>query len=98
MLRNTSAVHGEHSGFAHNIAADPRVRLNDADGGEREPRSSRNPTRRGVYARSGLRALAEDPKTLRIDFDEGRVSAPRHRWRFEIVVSAVGVAGLAARP
>ena len=70
------AVHGEHSGFAHNIAADPRVRLKRRGrwriGTARfiEPDAA-TVARFGAYARSGLRALAEDPKILRIDFDEG---------------------------
>jgi len=69
------AVHGEHSGFAHNIAADPRVRVKRrgrwrAGTAQFVECDAAMVARFGMYARSGLRALAEDPKILHVDFDE----------------------------
>ena len=68
------AVHGEHSGFAHNVAADPHVRLKRRgrwrSGTASFVEADHDITARfSLYARSGLRALAEDPMILRIDFD-----------------------------
>jgi deazaflavin-dependent oxidoreductase (nitroreductase family) len=69
------AVHGEHSAFAHNIAADPQVRLKRRGRWRRgvarfvEPDAA-TLARFGVYPRLGLRALAEDPKILRIDLED----------------------------
>lgn len=68
------AVHGERSGFAYNIAADPQVRV------KRRGRwhcgtasfSAVDETTRsrfGLYARAGLRTFAADPRILQIDFE-----------------------------
>lgn len=68
------AVHGEHSAFAHNIAADPRVRVKRR-GRWLEGSASWRPidddvlARFGRYARSGLRSFASDPMVLQIDMD-----------------------------
>ena len=61
----------------HNIAADPRVRVKRRARWRTGTAQFVEPdavtlARFGVYARSGLRVLAEDPKILRIDFDEVR--------------------------
>ena len=69
------AVHGEHSGFAHNIAADPHVRIKRRGRwrtGTAQLVECDDATiaQFGVYARTGLRTLAHDPKILRIDFVE----------------------------
>lgn len=68
------AVHGEHSAFAHNIAADPHVRLKRRGRWRKgvarfiEPDAAAV-ARFGIYPRLGLRALAEDPKILRIEME-----------------------------
>lgn len=69
------AVHGEHSGFARNIAADPRVRVKRR-GRWRAGTASFHPlddeaarSRFGPYARAGLRTFGADPMVLQIDFE-----------------------------
>jgi deazaflavin-dependent oxidoreductase (nitroreductase family) len=67
------AVHGEHSGFAHNIGADPHVRVKRRGrwrDGTATFRAIDEATlsRFGRYARSGLRTFAADPMVLQIDF------------------------------
>jgi deazaflavin-dependent oxidoreductase (nitroreductase family) len=68
------AVHGEHSGFAHNIGADPHVRVKRR--GRWHPGTARlvpadeaSLAGFGRYPRSGLRTFGHDPMVLRIDFD-----------------------------
>jgi deazaflavin-dependent oxidoreductase (nitroreductase family) len=68
------AVHGEHSGFAHNIAADPRVRVKRRGRWQNGTASFQaideaDLSRFGRYARSGLRTFAADPMVLQIDFE-----------------------------
>jgi deazaflavin-dependent oxidoreductase (nitroreductase family) len=69
------AVHGEHAGFAHNIAADPRVRLKHR-GRWREGRAALVPLdpaivrRFNLYARSGLLgAVAIDATMVRVELE-----------------------------
>lgn len=68
------AVHGEHSRFAHNIAADPRVRVKRR-GRWRDGTATFQPVddatlrRFGRYARLGLQTFADDPMALRIDLE-----------------------------
>jgi deazaflavin-dependent oxidoreductase (nitroreductase family) len=68
------AVHGEHSAFAHNIAADRHVRVKRRGrwhAGTARFLAVDEPTisRFGFYARSGLRTFGADPRILRIDFE-----------------------------
>jgi deazaflavin-dependent oxidoreductase (nitroreductase family) len=68
------AVHGEHSGFAHNIAADPRVRVKrrgrwHSGTAQLAPVDDAALAAFGRYARAGLRAVAHDPMILRIELD-----------------------------
>jgi deazaflavin-dependent oxidoreductase (nitroreductase family) len=68
------AVHGEHSSFARNIAADPRVRLRLRGrwyGGTAsvEPLDDAVVARFNAYARSGPRAIGIDPKLVRVELD-----------------------------
>lgn len=68
------ALHGDHSGFAYNIAADPRVRVKRRgrwyDGtASLVPIDESTIARFGPYARSGLRAFGADPMLLHIDLD-----------------------------
>ena len=68
------AVHGAHSSFAHNIAADPRVRLKRRGRWRSGTARLVDPddttiARFSRYARLGYRTLGDDPKILRIDFD-----------------------------
>jgi deazaflavin-dependent oxidoreductase (nitroreductase family) len=68
------AVHGEHSAFVRNIAADNRVRLKMARRW-REGTASIEPVDQAVlnrfsgYARIGPRALGIDPKLIRVGLD-----------------------------
>lgn len=68
------AVHGDHSSFARNIAADPRVRLKL--GGRWRPGSaSLLPMdeallrRFGLYARTGPQVLGIEPKLVRVELE-----------------------------
>jgi deazaflavin-dependent oxidoreductase (nitroreductase family) len=68
------AVHGEHSGFAHNIAANPHIRVKRRGrwhSGTASLVAVDEPTisRFDLYARSGLRAFGADPMILRIDLE-----------------------------
>ena len=68
------AVHGAHSAFAHNIAADPHVRLKRRGRWRTGTAELVEPDDASLqhfssYARLGYRTLGEDPKILRIDFD-----------------------------
>jgi deazaflavin-dependent oxidoreductase (nitroreductase family) len=68
------AVHGPHASFAHNIAANPRVRLK-LRGRWREgnaaivPFDSETLARFNRYARLGPRTLGIEPKLVRVDLD-----------------------------
>jgi deazaflavin-dependent oxidoreductase (nitroreductase family) len=68
------AVHGAHASFAHNIAANPRVRLR-LRGRWREGTAALAPldpamvARFNVYARMGPRTLGIEPKLIRVDLD-----------------------------
>ena len=68
------SVHGAHASFAHNIAANPRVRLR-LRGRWREGTAALAPldpamvARFSVYARMGPRTLGIEPKLIRIDLD-----------------------------
>lgn len=68
------AVHGDHSAFARNIAADPQVRLKL--GGRWQPGSaSLLPMdeallqRFGLYARTGPQVLGIEPKLVRVELE-----------------------------
>lgn len=69
------AVHGEHSGFAHNIAAEPVVRLRRL-GRWRTGRARLEPldpvilARFSRYARGGPTTFGIDPRLLRVDLDD----------------------------
>jgi deazaflavin-dependent oxidoreductase (nitroreductase family) len=68
------AVHGEHSSFAHNISANPRVRLK-VNGRWRSGTAGLAPydpatvARFNAYGRIGPKKLGIEPKLLRIDLD-----------------------------
>ena len=68
------ADHGDHSAFAHNIAAHPRVRLR-IGGRWRSGTAALVPIdpdvvrRFNPYARTGPRTFGIDPKLLRIELD-----------------------------
>jgi len=66
------AVHGARSSFAHNIAADPHVRVKRRGRWYSGTASLLEPDdvtlrRFSLYARLGHRLLGEDPKIVRID-------------------------------
>ena len=68
------AVHGDHSSFARNIVADPRVRLKVRGrwrGGTATlvPMDPSVVDRFSRYARSGPRTLGIDPRLVRIELD-----------------------------
>ena len=68
------AVHGEHSGFAHNIASDPNVRVKRRGKwrtgiAKFVAADDSTISQFGLYARSGLRAFGADPMILRITLD-----------------------------
>ncbi|HEX5762732.1 MAG TPA: nitroreductase/quinone reductase family protein [Solirubrobacterales bacterium] len=68
------AVHGEHSAFARNIAAEPRVRLKLRgrwrEGFARlEPLDDAMVARFNPYARSGPRMIGIEPKLVRVELD-----------------------------
>jgi deazaflavin-dependent oxidoreductase (nitroreductase family) len=68
------AVHGAHSSFAHNITADPHVRLKRRGRWRSGTARLLDPDdatlrRFSGYARLGYRTLGDDPKIVRIDFD-----------------------------
>lgn len=71
------AVHGEHSAFARNIAADPRVRIK-LGGRWHKARASLAPldsdmlARFNFYARGGPRTFGIDPAVVRIELDRAR--------------------------
>ncbi|HEX9966859.1 MAG TPA: nitroreductase/quinone reductase family protein [Solirubrobacterales bacterium] len=76
------AVHGEHSAFARNIAADPRVRLRLRgrwyEGTARlEPLDDEIVTRFNAYARSGPRAIGIEPRLVRIELDRAPSASVR---------------------
>jgi deazaflavin-dependent oxidoreductase (nitroreductase family) len=68
------AVHGRHASFAHNIAADPRVRLK-LRGRWRDGAAALVPLDQDVlarssrYARLGPATLGIDPMLVRVDLD-----------------------------
>ncbi len=68
------SVHGSHASFAHNIAANPRVRLK-LRGRWRDGTAALAPLDSAVldgfnhYARMGPRSLGIDPKLIRVDLD-----------------------------
>jgi deazaflavin-dependent oxidoreductase (nitroreductase family) len=68
------AVHGEHSAFARNIAAEPRVRLR-LRGRWRQGTAAVVPmdpavvSRFGVYARMGPRSLGIEPRLVRVELE-----------------------------
>ena len=68
------AVHGSHSAFAHNIAANPRVRLR-LRGRWRDGTAVLAPFDASVlarfnrYARMGPRSLGIDPQLIRVELD-----------------------------
>jgi deazaflavin-dependent oxidoreductase (nitroreductase family) len=67
-------VHGEHAGFARNIAANPRVRLKLRGrwhGGTAtlEPFEATIVRRFGRYARMGPATLGIEPKLVRVELD-----------------------------
>lgn len=69
------AVHGEHAAFAHNIAADPRVRLKLRDRWHEGtahvvPMDERVLRRFSRYARLGPRTIGIEPRLVRIELDE----------------------------
>jgi deazaflavin-dependent oxidoreductase (nitroreductase family) len=70
------AVHGEHSTFARNIAANPRVRLR-VGRRWRAGTASLTDLDEGVmrrfsrYAQAGPRTVGIDPKLVRIELDPG---------------------------
>ena len=73
------AVHGEHSAFAHNIAADPHVRLKRRGRWRSGTASLVDPDEASLrrfsrYARLGYRTLGEDPKILRIELQAGEAA------------------------
>ena len=68
------SVHGEHSALAHNIAANPRVRLRLRgrwyDGrAELRPLDPTTLKRFNRYARSGPPTVGIDPKLIRVELD-----------------------------
>ena len=69
------AVRGTHAGFAHNIAADPRVRLK-MRGRWRSGTAALVPYdaalvgRFNLYARMGPRTVGFEPALVRVDLDE----------------------------
>lgn len=67
-------VHGEHATFAGNIAANPRVRLRRRgrwyEGtASLEPLDPNTLARFSRYARFGIRAVAIEPKLIRVALD-----------------------------
>lgn len=71
------AVHGSHASFAHNIAAEPRVRLKLRgrwrDGTATLARLDPAVVGRfNLYARMGPRTMGVDPKLVRIELDDSR--------------------------
>jgi deazaflavin-dependent oxidoreductase (nitroreductase family) len=68
------AVHGEHSAYARNIAADPRVRLR-LRGHWRTGTASVEPMDPGIlkrfnlYARTGPVTMGIDPRLIRVRLD-----------------------------
>ena len=70
------AVHGAHASFAHNVAADPRVRL-QIRGRWHEGKARLVPMDESVlrrfnrYARVGPRTLGIDAQLVRIELSEG---------------------------
>jgi deazaflavin-dependent oxidoreductase (nitroreductase family) len=74
------AVHGDHSAFARNIAADPNVRLR-LRGHWREGTAALVPmdeeilARFNGYSRMGPRGVGIDPKLVRVDL-KGRSERP----------------------
>jgi deazaflavin-dependent oxidoreductase (nitroreductase family) len=71
------AVHGAHSGFAHNIKASPEVRLK-LRGRWRHGRASIEPldpaivSRFNAYGRLGPKTFGRDPALVRIELRDGR--------------------------
>ena len=69
------SVHGTHASFAHNIGANPRVRLKLRgrwlEGTARVfPLDEKVLRRFNRYARGGPRTLGIDPKLIRVDLSE----------------------------
>lgn len=76
------AVHGERSAFAHNIAADPTVRVKrrgrwHSGTARLTPITPADLESFGAYARGGLRTFGADPRIVVIDLDTGDTSAAR---------------------
>jgi deazaflavin-dependent oxidoreductase (nitroreductase family) len=81
------AVHGEHSAFARNVVAEPRVRLKLRgrwrEGTARlEPLDEEIVGRFNVYARMGPPAVGIEPRLVRVELDE-RCERTRRRRRVE---------------
>jgi len=73
------AVHGDDSAFAHNIAADPHVRLKRRGRWHAGTASLIEPDAQTLqrfsrYARSGIRTFGDAPKIVRIQFGNGEAT------------------------